>query len=252
VTPLLSQFHSLSVRSLAPLLALLLHSAHGESSIFTKVANLGLLVIDDLSTPVLAAYPPGFAEDIRNKSNRKDYADSAGIKRNTVLKELANKLASLAVKKNIAIIVLNQLTTKVSFGNNASLNASLVPALGEAWTTVCSYRITLYRQFLSPDYCERAQDVRFAYFQKCEGIVVRDEDAQNVPFLVTDSGIEDVVFPEDLTQRKHGIENIEVTESSPKRRRVLSFAEVVDDSEVEVEDQVFFLPGAEGAQIAES
>lgn len=77
--------------------------------------------------------------------------------------------------------MLNQLTTKVTFGNIASL----VPALGEAWTSNCSYRITLYRQHLSSDYCERSQDVRFAYFQKCEGIVVKDEDAQNIPFLVT-------------------------------------------------------------------
>lgn len=78
-------------------------------------------------------------------------------------------------------MVLNQLTTKVVLGNNAVL----VPALGDAWTSVCSYRITLYRQRLSPDFCDRAQDVRFAYFQKCEGIVVKDEDAKNVPFLIT-------------------------------------------------------------------
>jgi len=91
------------VGSLAPLLALLLYNAHSESSIFSKIPKLGLLVIDDLSTPVLAAYPTRYEEDTRNKPNRKDYTDSAATKRNNVLKELANKLASLAVKKNIAV-----------------------------------------------------------------------------------------------------------------------------------------------------
>jgi hypothetical protein len=56
---------------------------------------------------------------------------------------------------------------------------------GDAWTSVCSFRMTLYRQRISPDYCDRAQDVRFAYFQKCEGIVVKDDEAKNVPFLIT-------------------------------------------------------------------
>lgn len=56
---------------------------------------------------------------------------------------------------------------------------------GDAWTSVCSFRITLYRQRVSSDFCDRAQDVRFAYFQKCQGIVVKDEDATNIPFLIT-------------------------------------------------------------------
>ena len=56
---------------------------------------------------------------------------------------------------------------------------------GDAWTSVCSFRITLYRQRVAPDFCDNTQDVRFAYFQKCEGIVVKDEDAKNVPFLIT-------------------------------------------------------------------
>jgi hypothetical protein len=56
---------------------------------------------------------------------------------------------------------------------------------GDAWTSVCSFRMTLYRQRVSLDYCHRPQDVRFAYFQKCEGIVVKDDEAKNVPFLIT-------------------------------------------------------------------
>src|SRR5437762_11618979 len=56
---------------------------------------------------------------------------------------------------------------------------------GDVWTSVCAFRITLYRQRVSLDFCDHAQDVRFAYFQKCEGIMVKDEDAMNVPFLIT-------------------------------------------------------------------
>ena len=100
----LSQFHSLSIRSLPLLLALLLHSAHTETSIFAKCANLTLLVIDDLSTPILATYPPGFEDDShRPKSKRTGNTDSTATKRSNVLKELGNKLAALAVKRNIAV-----------------------------------------------------------------------------------------------------------------------------------------------------
>jgi hypothetical protein len=103
----LSRIHSLSIRSLPSLLVLLLHSAHTDTSIFAKTPDLALLVIDDLSTPILATYPTGFEDDnARAKSNRKDFAnDSTSIKRTNLLRELGNKLAALAVKRNIAVSV---------------------------------------------------------------------------------------------------------------------------------------------------
>ena len=106
VTECLSRIHCLSIRSLPALLALLLHSAHTETSIFAKSTNLSLVVIDDLSTPILATYPAGFEDETsRQKQNRKDHAntDSTSVKRTNVLRELANKLASLAVKRNVAV-----------------------------------------------------------------------------------------------------------------------------------------------------
>src|SRR5262245_9053248 len=103
VTLSLARFHSLALPSLASLIALLLNALHGGDSIFTQVPDIRLLVIDDLSTPVLASYPTGFEEDLsRNKFNRKDHTDPT-TKRNNVLKELAHKLASLAIKRNISV-----------------------------------------------------------------------------------------------------------------------------------------------------
>jgi hypothetical protein len=105
-TILLSRIHSLSIRSLPSLLALLLHSAHTDTSLFATVPNLTLVVVDDLSTPILATYPHGFEDDIsRSKSNRREHrgSDSAATKRTNLLKELANKLVLLAVKRNIAV-----------------------------------------------------------------------------------------------------------------------------------------------------
>lgn len=106
-TTLFSRIHSLSIRSLPSLLALLLHSAHTDASVFAKCPNLSLVVLDDLSTPILAAYPHGFEDDTsRSKSSRKDYGntESSAMKRTNVLKEMTNKLASLAVKRNIAVV----------------------------------------------------------------------------------------------------------------------------------------------------
>lgn len=61
-------------------------------------------MIDDLSTPILATYPPGFEDDSKkSKTNRNGNGDSTATKRSNVLKELGNKLAALAVKRNIAV-----------------------------------------------------------------------------------------------------------------------------------------------------
>lgn len=106
VNTLLSRINSLSIRSLPSLLTLLLHSAHTDTSVFAKSPNLSLVVIDDLSTPILATYPHGFEDETsRSKASRKEYGntDSSATKRSNVLKELASKLASLAVKRNIAV-----------------------------------------------------------------------------------------------------------------------------------------------------
>jgi len=98
----LSRVHCLSLRSLAGLLALLLYSAHTETSIFAKAEKLAVLVIDDLSTPILVTYPPTFDE---GKQPGKEHVntDSTSIKRTNVLRELGNKLTSLAVKRNLAV-----------------------------------------------------------------------------------------------------------------------------------------------------
>jgi len=101
----LTRIHCLSIRSFSCLLALLLLSAHDNTSIFARTPNLCLVVIDDLSTPILATYPPGY-EDDRSKAGRKDFgnADSSAIKRTNILRELANRLASLAAKRNVAVL----------------------------------------------------------------------------------------------------------------------------------------------------
>jgi len=98
----LSRVHCLSIRSLAGLLALLLYSAHTETSIFAKAEKLAVLVIDDLSTPITATYPPGF-EEPKQPGKEHVNVDSASLKRTNVLKELGNKLTSLAVKRNLAV-----------------------------------------------------------------------------------------------------------------------------------------------------
>jgi hypothetical protein len=106
VTEALSRLHALSIRSLPCLLALLLHSAHTDTSFFSQTPKSSLLVIDDLSTPILGAYPPGFEDDtVRRKSGKKDHVnkDSVAMKRTNLLKELGSKLALLAAKRDIAV-----------------------------------------------------------------------------------------------------------------------------------------------------
>jgi len=76
---------------------------------------------------------------------RKDFADM-GL-RTRLLLSIAQNLLSIAEKYNVAVVVMNQLTTKVTnTSNNQNQNQQtiLVPALGDAWAHICTYRMILY------------------------------------------------------------------------------------------------------------
>ena len=94
-----------------------------------------LLVIDDLTTLYNTAFPP---ETIRKDSGR--YIEPTTSKKQRVLALLGNSLSSLASSKGIAIIVLNNLTTKITGGQ-----ANLTSPFNETWSNMCATRLLLYR-----------------------------------------------------------------------------------------------------------
>lgn len=71
---------------------------------------------------------------------RQDFQDMA--QRTRVLAEMAQKLMHLAEEKDLAVVLMNQVTTKV-LDNQGS---KLVPALGDSWAHAATSRIILFWQ----------------------------------------------------------------------------------------------------------
>jgi RAD51-like protein 2 len=61
-------------------------------------------------------------------------------KRARLLSAMSQKLNELANKQALAVVLLNQMTTKVGSGNGSRL----VPALGESWAHAATHRVQLY------------------------------------------------------------------------------------------------------------
>jgi len=99
---------------------------------------------------------------------RHDFEDM-GL-RTRLLNSLAQNLMALAESKGIAVVLMNQMTTKVG-GENESF---LVPALGESWGHNCTNRIILYWK----------DGQRYAYLYKSPS-----RKAEVVPYVVTTDGI---------------------------------------------------------------
>lgn len=72
---------------------------------------------------------------------RQDFQDMA--QRTRVLAEMAQKLMRLAEDKDLAVVLMNQVTTKVLDNNRGS---KLVPALGDSWAHAATSRIILFWQ----------------------------------------------------------------------------------------------------------
>eukprot|EP00055_Hartaetosiga_balthica_P015612 m.93501 g.93501 ORF g.93501 m.93501 type:complete len:327 (-) comp8912_c0_seq1:138-1118(-) len=60
--------------------------------------------------------------------------------RNRMLNGIAQKLMSLATRHDLAVLITNQMTTKI---NKVTGSNVLVPALGESWAHACTTRVVL-------------------------------------------------------------------------------------------------------------
>mmetsp|Transcript_20297 Transcript_20297/g.40262 ORF Transcript_20297/g.40262 Transcript_20297/m.40262 type:complete len:301 (-) Transcript_20297:150-1052(-) len=63
-------------------------------------------------------------------------------KRARLLTSMAQKLNELAHKQSVAVVLMNQMTTKVEAGGGGG--SRLVPALGESWAHAATHRLTLF------------------------------------------------------------------------------------------------------------
>jgi len=100
---------------------------------------------------------------------RHDFTDMS--LRTRLLNTMAQNLTSIAEQFNLAVVLMNQMTTKVNDKENESL---LVPALGESWGHSCTNRVILYWK----------EGQRYAHLSKSP-----DRKSDIIPFTVTEHGI---------------------------------------------------------------
>jgi len=98
---------------------------------------------------------------------RHDFEDMSA--RTRLLQSMANQLMTIATLFNIAVVMINQVTTR--FTND---RATLVPALGETWSHVATNRIMLYWE----------NGIRYANLAKSP-----DNKNVTVPFSIIPDGI---------------------------------------------------------------
>lgn len=104
---------------------------------------------------------------------RQDFTDMAA--RTRQLTQMAQTLMALAGDRELAVVLMNQVTTKVGGGGGGA--ARLVPALGDSWAHAATSRVILYFQ----------DGVRNAFIYKSP-----TQPAAAAPYLVTEQGVRGV------------------------------------------------------------
>lgn len=96
--------------------------------------------------------------------------------RTRLLTTVAQNLIQIANQHKLAVVLTNQMTTRVS--NQGDMASSLIPALGESWAHVSTIRIILYWE----------DKQRMALLYKSP-----DHKEETVPFQITMGGIRDMI-----------------------------------------------------------
>ena len=97
-----------------------------------------LVVIDSIAFPIRSEPPPTVLSESIHGNNSKNNDMDFYVARNRQLTVFAMQLSQLAANYGMAVLAVNQMTTKIS--NGAS---QLVPALGESWAHAVTTRLLL-------------------------------------------------------------------------------------------------------------
>ncbi|KAF8464041.1 P-loop containing nucleoside triphosphate hydrolase protein, partial [Kalaharituber pfeilii] len=185
--------------TLAHLLALILYPPPPTATYCFPEKDTGVLVIDNISTPFSIAFPPGVDAHVLAKKGGKGTGASDGkaqvpssVRRFSIMTDLAVGLGKLAAIKNIVILVLNQLTTRIIPG----VGAVLQPAVGSPnWSNAFMNRLLIYRHDVPSHklkFPEKAKSVRYVSILKASNVSYENGDGPIVSITVGDHGIGDV------------------------------------------------------------
>ncbi|KAG8531778.1 uncharacterized protein KY384_003414 [Bacidia gigantensis] len=184
--------HHFTTPTLAHLMALLAHPTD-----YFPPANTSLIVIDSLSELVALAFPRT-AEDFHDQKQQKrsEAAQWASGRRWAVISDLTSKLGRLAVTRNIAVLIINQVTTRVRADTGALLYSAIT---GTAWESAVANRVSLFRDWLcqtvSTSQSKPRTSVRFAGVLKAKGATY-GRTGKVVAFVIEKNGLREIKLDE--------------------------------------------------------
>jgi RAD51-like protein 2 len=114
---------------------------------------LRLVVVDSIAFPMRAELPPNVVAANGRGETESDFY----VARTRQLTVFAMLLAQLAVNYNLAVVTMNQMTTKITAPTRkeAFSSGQLVPALGESWAHAVATRIILSSYETAPGQVRR-------------------------------------------------------------------------------------------------
>jgi len=145
---------------------------HDHTEQLAAVANLSNLVKKNPKVKLIVIDSVAF--HFRHGSSSVDFA-----KRSRLLAGMSQKLNELAHKSNLAVVLINQMTTKVDDGGGGG--GRLVPALGETWAHAATHRVQLYW----------ASDAVTSGERKAKLIKSSSKAQKTVSYTITKLGIRD-------------------------------------------------------------
>ncbi|KZF25350.1 hypothetical protein L228DRAFT_244167 [Xylona heveae TC161] len=194
---MLERFEYWKAPRLAHLFALLMHPTGSFPS-----EGSGLIVIDCVSTLFDISFPRSGNERVpTNKDGTPkpkkevEARQWASGRRFAVMGDLISRLSKLAALRNVAVLLVNQTTTRLRFEGSARLVSMLG---GNNWDVGIWSRIVLIRDWGTIQSEDgdghRMQGIRYAGVQKIARTVPRDEvfALKAVPFVIKQDGIHEI------------------------------------------------------------
>ncbi|KAH0551320.1 hypothetical protein GP486_007436 [Trichoglossum hirsutum] len=200
---LLGNFHHFNAPTLPHLLALLLHPAQSFPP-----AKTGLIVVDAISTSFSSAFPRHAEEGDREckdgrtlPKGKNHHPQWVSSRKWAVIGDFISRIGRLAVVKDVAILLISQIKTKVQMGAGAVLLPSVSSSV---WDANVANQVVLFRDDPPPrnqggddgeEKIPRPGEIRFAGVLKSRG-VVHGEGALGkvVSFVIEEKGIREVEF----------------------------------------------------------
>ncbi|KAF8457787.1 P-loop containing nucleoside triphosphate hydrolase protein [Terfezia claveryi] len=183
--------------TLAHLLAIILHPPQytpTSPSTFPE-SGTGALVIDNISTLFSIAFPPGIDGEFLDRKNVGAAGRvQPGVRRFGIMVDLVEGLGKVAGMRDIVVLVLNQLTTRIIRGAGAYLQPAVA---NPSWTNAFTNRLLIFRHHVPADTLEfpqTATSIRYISILKAGGVGYENEDGPIISVTINENGISDVEY----------------------------------------------------------